>query len=258
MSRCNRANGFAKAIFCIHESMLLFHVLSIASIALALVCALVIAVDLVRRPQKMAVMNAVWPATALYGSVFALWFYWRKGRAAREQAAHHSMHGHMGHGDKQAGEHSQAKTPTPAQVTLATSHCGAGCALADICVEFAVFGFALTLFGSSLWASFVYDFIAAWGLGIVFQYYSIKPMRDISAGGALLAAIKADTLSILSFQIGMYAWMAVVHFWLFSSPHLEANQPEYWLMMQVAMLLGFATAWPMNRFLVSAGVKEAM
>jgi hypothetical protein len=29
-------------------------------------------------------------------------------------------------------------------------------------------------------------------------------------------------------------------------------------MMQVAMLLGFATAWPMNRFLVSAGVKEAM
>jgi hypothetical protein len=83
-------------------------------------------------------------------------------------------------------------------------------------------------------------------------------MRDISAGAAILAAIKADTLSILSFQIGMYAWMAVVYFWLFPIHHLRANQPEYWLMMQVAMLLGFATAWPMNRFLVSAGVKEAM
>jgi hypothetical protein len=227
--------------------MPLFHDLSIASIALAIVCALIITVDLVRSPQKMAVMNAVWPATALYGSVFALWFYWRKGRAAKKR------HGHMEHGGD-----SQAKTPTPTQVTLATSHCGGGCAIADICVEFAVFGFGLTLFGADLWASFVYDFIAAWGLGIVFQYYSIKPMRDISAGAAILAAIKADTLSILSFQIGMYAWMAVVYFWLFPIHHLRATQPEYWLMMQVAMLLGFATAWPMNRFLVSAGVKEAM
>ena len=238
--------------------MVIFHALSIASIALALLCALFITVDLVRRPQPMAVMNAVWPATALYGSVFALWFYWRKGRAAKERPAMHSMPGHTGHSGEHSGEHSQAKTPTPTQVTLATSHCGAGCAIADICVEFAVFGFGLTLFGADLWASFIYDFIAAWGLGIVFQYYSIKPMRDISAGAAIVAAIKADTLSILAFQIGMYAWMAVVYFWLFPIHHLRADQPEYWLMMQVAMLLGFATAWPMNRFLVSAGVKEAM
>ncbi len=200
----------------------------------------------------MAVMNAVWPATALYGSVFALWFYWRKGRASKEH--HDSMH----HGDSAHMEQPEQKTPTATQVTLATSHCGAGCAIADICVEFAVFGFGLTLFGVDLWASFVYDFIAAWALGIVFQYFSIKPMRDISAGEAILAAIKADTLSILSFQIGMYAWMAVVYFWLFPIHHLRADQAEFWFMMQVAMLLGFATAWPMNRFLVSAGVKEAM
>ncbi len=239
--------------------MLFFHDLSIASIALAILCALIITFDLVRRPQKMAVMNVVWPATALYGSVFALWFYWRKGRAAREQQEHsHMDHGNMDDQQMEDGGDAQRQSPTPTQVTVATSHCGAGCSIADICVEFAIFGFGLTLFGADLWASFIYDFIAAWSLGIIFQYYSIKPMRDISAGGAILAAIKADTLSILSFQIGMYAWMAVVYFWLFPSPHIEANQPEYWLMMQVAMLLGFATAWPMNRFLVSAGVKEAM
>ena len=236
--------------------MVLLHDLSIASIALAFLCAGIITIDLVRRPQPMAVMNVVWPATALYGSVFALWFYWRKGRAS---SGPHAMH--HAHRDEHGGGHMQSNEchpPTPTQVTLATSHCGAGCALADICVEFAVFGFALTLFGSDLWASYVYDFIAAWALGIVFQYYSIKPMRDISAGAAILAAIKADTLSIVAFQIGMYAWMAVVYFRLFPAPHLRANQPEYWLMMQFAMLLGFATAWPMNRFLVSVGVKEAM
>jgi hypothetical protein len=231
--------------------MTFFHDLSIASIALAVLSAAILAVDLVQRPQRMAVMNAVWPATALYGSVFALWFYWRKGRAGQQ---HHTMH----HGDSAPMEQRARQAPTATQVTLATSHCGAGCAIADICVEFAVFGFGLTLFGADLWASFVYDFIAAWTLGIVFQYFSIRPMRDISAGAAILAAIKADTLSILSFQIGMYAWMAVVYFRLFPIHHLHADQPEFWFMMQIAMLLGFATAWPMNRFLVAAGVKEAM
>ena len=33
-----------------------------------------------RRPQKMFIMNLVWPITALYFSVFALWFYFRIGR----------------------------------------------------------------------------------------------------------------------------------------------------------------------------------
>ncbi len=36
-----------------------------------------------------------------------------------------------------------------------------------------------------------------------------KPMRDVSAGEALVAAIKADTLSILAFQVGMYGFMAL-------------------------------------------------
>lgn len=251
---------------CIHSRMEALHIISIVSLAVAFACALIIAMDLSRHPQPMAVMNVVWPVTALYGSVFALWFYWRKGRAASgpkrepKDGQGEMRHKHGGHGDGMGDMemHKPQGPLTATQVTLATSHCGAGCALADICVEFAVFGFGLTLLGSALWASYLYDLVAAWALGIVFQYYSIKPMREISAGGAILAAIKADTLSILAFQLGMYALMAVTHFWLFPAPHLRADQPAYWLMMQLAMLLGFATAWPMNRFLVAAGMKERM
>ena len=42
------------------------YVLSIASLCMAALSFLVIAVDLVRHPQTMAVMNPVWPITALY------------------------------------------------------------------------------------------------------------------------------------------------------------------------------------------------
>ena len=82
--------------------------------------------------------------------------------------------------------------------------------------------------GSTLWASYAIDLAAAWTLGIVFQYFSIKPMRKLTAGAALVAAIKADTLSIVAFQVGMYGWMAVVYFVLFPGPHLTPFEPVYW------------------------------
>ena len=226
------------------------HIAAWLSLALAFVCAAAIAIDLVRRPQSMAVMNLVWPITALYGSVLALWFYWTHGRAADATEAHAF---HPQHADRQSNA-----IPTPTQVTMATSHCGAGCALADILVEFAIFGFGITLLGSALWASYFYDLIAAWALGIAFQYYSIKPMGKMSVGAALRRAIQADTLSIITFQVGMYAFMAVVFFGLFPAPHLRADTPEYWFMMQIAMCVGFLTAWPMNRALVRRGIKHAM
>jgi hypothetical protein len=109
-----------------------------------------------------------------------------------------------------------------------------------------------------LWAEFPIDFVAALALGIVFQYFTIKPMRNLSVGEGIVAAIKADTLSILAFQVGMYAWMTLVYFVLFPDPHLTPFNPCYWWMMQIGMVCGFATSFPMNRFLLRAGLKEAM
>jgi hypothetical protein len=43
--------------------------LSWASLCVVITCALVIAADLIRHPQKMWIMNLVWPLTALFGSV---------------------------------------------------------------------------------------------------------------------------------------------------------------------------------------------
>jgi hypothetical protein len=50
------------------------------SLVIAFVCALIIAIDEFRHPQRMWIMNVVWPLTALYFSVFGLWGYVRAGR----------------------------------------------------------------------------------------------------------------------------------------------------------------------------------
>jgi hypothetical protein len=154
------------------------------SLAIAGACAVVIAVDEMRRPQKMAVMNIVGPVTALYLSVVALWAYFAVG-VQKSKAAQMQIDG------SGRGRGHQGKPLTPMEVAVATSHCGAGCMLADVAIEFTIAGFALTLFGLSLWASFVYDFMAAWSLGIVFQYFSIQPMRHLPPGQAIIAAMKA-------------------------------------------------------------------
>lgn len=209
------------------------------SLAVAAVSAIVLAVHETRHPQRMAVMNLVWPLTALYFSVAAVWAYFRL------QARRGDAHAHQ--------------KVDAAQVAVGTSHCGAGCALADIATEFTLAATGVTIAGSLLLASYLYDFLAAWALGIVFQYFAIKPMRpEMSAGQAILAAIKADTLSILAFQVGMYALMFVFHrLWLEPS-HITAFDPRYWFAMQGAMIAGFATSFPMNRWLIHKGWKEAM
>jgi hypothetical protein len=127
-----------------------------------------------------------------------------------------------------------------------------------LATEYLLFALGVTVAGSALLASFVWDFVAAWSLGIAFQYFTIQPMRHLSVRDGLVAAIKADTLSITAFQVGMYGWMLLMHFVLFPMAHMEPNRAAYWLMMQVAMVCGFLTSLPMNRWLMMLGWKERM
>lgn len=55
----------------------------------------------------------------------------------------------------------------------------------------------------------------------------------------------------------MFTWMAVSSLVLFRGG-LEPTQPAYWFMMQVALFVGFLTAYPANWWLIRKGLKEAM
>ena len=226
------------------------------SLGIAVVCAFVIALDEIRHPQQMWIMNLVWPITALYLTVFAMWGYFRIGRGMTMNAMHGMTRGQMKQHENI--QQAQAHEPTWRQVAVSDTHCGAGCVIGDIIAEFSLFALGWTLFGESLFAEYVGDLILAWLFGIAFQYFAIAPMRNLSLGQGLIAAIKSDTLSILTFEIGLFAWMAFTFVVLFPHPHLQPTGPVYWFMMQIGMVLGFVTSYPMNHWLIKAGWKEAM
>jgi Domain of unknown function (DUF4396) len=59
----------------------------------------------------------------------------------------------------------------------------------------------------------------------------------------------------------MYGFMAVAQFIIFRGwldLHLETNMVEFWFMMQIAMIAGFVTSYPVNWWLLERGIKERM
>jgi hypothetical protein len=181
-------------------------------------------------------MNLVWPLTALDAGPVAVLLYFKLGRIT---------------------SNNNKPQPVWQSVMKGALHCGSGCTLGDLIAACFLLIFPVTLRGSKLYGEWAIDFILAFLIGIIFQYYAIKPMRKLSTRAALVAALKADTLSLTSWQIGMYGWMAVCDFLLFDHI-LNATMPVFWLMMQIAMLLGLLTAYPVNWWLIKKGIKEAM
>ncbi len=101
------------------------------------------------------------------------------------------------------------KKPFWQSVAVGALHCRSGCTLGDIVAETLLLFVPVVIFGSSLAGTWIIDYLFAFSIGIIFQYWSIKPMKKLSAGDAFKAALKADTLSLTSWQIGMYGWMAI-------------------------------------------------
>lgn len=153
--------------------------------------------------------------------------------------------------------------PTREQVAVSVFHCGAGCTIGDILGEAGLFviGGSVATFvaGAEFDTKLVADFFLAYVLGIFFQYFTIVPMRGLSPGKGILAAMRADTISIGAFEIGMFGWMALTRFVLFPEPNrIYPNAAVFWFMMQIAMIVGWTTSYPANVWLIRRGWKEKM
>ncbi|HEX4079612.1 MAG TPA: DUF4396 domain-containing protein [Rhizomicrobium sp.] len=206
-------------------------ILSWISLGSGFLTAALIALDVRGHPQRMRIMNIVWPVTGLYFPLAGLWFYRTLGKPmAVDQPCRH-------------------RQPRWKSTFLSAAHCGSGCVLGDVAGAPIVFASGRLLFGSRLFAEYAVEFALAYAFGIAFQFLAIREMRDSSPADAALDAVKADTLSLIAFEVGMFGWMALVHYLLLPG-HPGADTIVFWFMMQIAMVLGFLTTYPANWLLV--------
>ncbi|SIS65906.1 DUF4396 domain-containing protein [Salimicrobium flavidum] len=210
------------------------------ALSIGILSSIIIAIDVYRHPQMMKIMNFVWPINGWFFGPFAIWAYYRWGRLKAKD-------------NERKDERGKA-----AKVFLSTSHCSSGCTLGDAVGVPIVAVTGLAIAGSTLFAHYAVEFILAYGFGIIFQYFAIHPMsEDNTPMDSIKASIKADSLSLIAFEIGMFGWMAIVHYVLFAEPPVP-TEARYWFMMQIAMILGFLTSYPANWWLVKRGIKEEM
>lgn len=231
------------------------HVVAWIYMSVCAICALWIVLDFLRgHRQKMWIMYLVWPITGLYFGPVAIWMYLRTREVSIKDSPKPSP---------ETKEKMNKMNPTREQVSVAVFHCGAGCTVGDIIGESGLFllgGAAMTFVAVSEFATkIVVDFALAYAFGIFFQYFTIVPMRGLSPAKGILAAMRADTISITAFEIGMFAWMAFSRFVLFPEPRrIHPTMAVFWFMMQIAMIVGWATSYPANIWLIGKGWKERM
>ena len=186
-------------------------ILSYIAITIGIIQFLVITIDVIRHPQMMFVMNIVWPITGLYFPVAGIWFYFKLGRKDRKKHDHaHDSSEHMHHSHEDHHEHHHSKKPfgkvfciyDPLQQRVLgrrfnwrTNRIFNGM---DDCRK-------------RTFADYVVEFILAYIAGIAFQYYGMS-MKDNGSKDELKNAVKADTWSLIAFEIGMFGWMALSHY----------------------------------------------
>ena len=105
--------------------------LSLISLCLAVVCAVVIAMDLLSHPQKKWIMNVVWPITALYAGPLAIIFYFKAGRLSSKESVMMAK--------ERREENPGKKKPFWQIVAVGATHCGSGCTLGDLVAEWITF-----------------------------------------------------------------------------------------------------------------------
>ncbi|MHB8329874.1 MAG: DUF4396 domain-containing protein [Acidimicrobiales bacterium] len=199
-----------------------------------------------RHRQPMGIMEVVWPVTALYFGPLAVWGYRNFGLPKSPRwLAEHELD-------------DPPEQPRWTSVATGVSHCRAGCTLGDLIAEWLVFGIGATVAGLALFSEYIGDYVAALSLGILFQYFAIAPMRGLGVRDGLVAAAKADVLSLTAFEVGLFGWMALTQLVFFPGPHLLTDKAAYWFLMQIGMIVGYFTAWPANLWLIRHGIKEAM
>lgn len=245
--------------------------IALISVIVGFLSALVVGADLIKRKQSMKIMNAVWLLTALWAGILGLIAYFWFGRG--EISMPMSGMGGMSKMGKMSGMSGMsgmswmgkmASRPQWQSVALSTLHCGGGCTLADVFGEWFLFFVPVLIGGSVLLGSVVVDYLLALLIGVFFQYSAMRGMMMSSKNSkesginVMKRAFKADVWSLTAWQVGMYGFMAIVFFVLFADESLPRDSWTFWFMMQIAMLCGFATSYPVNAMLIKKGIKGKM
>lgn len=138
------------------------------------------------------------------------------------------------------------------QVLGSTMHCVAGDGIGI--VVGAAIGAGLAL---SFWPDFLLEYVLGFGFG--WAFFQAFAMRDM-AGGSYLTSLRMTFLpELLSMNLLMSGMVLTSRFAMKSvDGGGDPTRPQFWFIMSMALIVGFACAYPINWWLVANHMKHGM
>ncbi len=150
------------------------------------------------------------------------------------------------------GTHERYVSATWRQVLGSTMHCAAGDGVGIIAG--AAIGAGLHL---SPWSDFVLEYALGFGFG--WAFFQAFAMRDM-VGGSYIRSLKETFIpELMSMNLLMAGMLPTMKFFMHRIENAgDPFQPAFWFTMSMAMLVGFALAYPINWWLVVNNLKHGM
>ena len=194
-----------------------------------------VAYDTFRRNPDLTVMKWGWVLVTLYMGPIAAVLYILSDKEPRP------------------GTHEQFIRPLWKQALGSTIHCVAGDATGIILAATIT-----ALLGFPMWLDLIVEYAAGFAFGLlIFQALFMKDMMGGSYGKALRMSFLPEWLSMNMMMAGMIPVM-VAGMMGRDMRAMEPSQLLYWGVMSLGVSVGFATAYPVNWWLVAKGLKHGM
>jgi hypothetical protein len=151
------------------------------------------------------------------------------------------------------GEHEQFIRPLWKQGIGSTVHCIAGDATGIVTAAVIT-----TALGLPMWLDLIVEYVAGFGFGLlIFQALFMKGMMGGSYGKALRGAFIPEWLSMNMMAAGMFPVMVLLMMGR-DMRAMEPSEPLFWAVMSLGVIVGFATAYPVNVWMVAHHLKHGL
>ncbi|MHA7276139.1 DUF4396 domain-containing protein [Arthrobacter sp. Hz1] len=208
-------------------------------VALGVISAALVLYDIYGRGNRQpnAAMGIVWPISALYLGPFGLWAYnrWGKTRSSTPE-----------------GPAAQSEKDLHGKALTGSTPGGAAATVGHFIGVPLVVASGLTIAGTNLWVLIIVIALLAIALLFVYEYFFASRAGRSSAGKNAGVALVTAAITVLAFDIGMGGWMLLMHFGNFMPAPTDIN---FFFLMQIGLVLGFLTAYPVVRGLMRRRVK---
>lgn len=115
-------------------------------------------------------------------------------------------------------------------------------------------GLRIDTAGETLRPLYIGDFVGAVAVGVAFRYATEAHTGGRRVWAAIRSVAREDLLTVSAVELVLFIWIELVEHLVFPEA-LRPNNPVFWFIHQIGLIIGFFAAWPATSWLIHRGIR---